>query len=108
MTGLGYDVDTVRARLGAATPDSWALLLDPVNTAKLKARITNAVTHPNGYSASLLFLDEAIRNDASIYPDAAARARFVTTNAVPAEYTRLVTREWTRFRTRYWSAGMRN
>ena len=59
------------------------------------------MTHPNGYSASLPFLDEAIRNDASIYPDAAARARFVTNNVVPAEYTRLMTPEWTRFRTPY-------
>jgi spermidine/putrescine-binding protein len=50
MTGLGYNVDTVRARLGAATPDSWALLLDPVHTAKLKARITNAV-----YASERLF-----------------------------------------------------
>jgi putrescine transport system substrate-binding protein len=34
--GLGYNVDMVRARLGPARPDSWALLFDPVNAAKLK------------------------------------------------------------------------
>jgi putrescine transport system substrate-binding protein len=34
--GLGYNVDQVRARLGAARPDSWALLFDPNNAAKLK------------------------------------------------------------------------
>jgi putrescine transport system substrate-binding protein len=34
--GLGYNVDKVRARLGAARPDSWALLFDPNNAAKLK------------------------------------------------------------------------
>jgi putrescine transport system substrate-binding protein len=34
--GLGYNVEKVRARLGAARPDSWALLFDPNNAAKLK------------------------------------------------------------------------
>jgi putrescine transport system substrate-binding protein len=35
-TGLGFNIDKVRARLGAAPPDSWSLLLDPANAAKLK------------------------------------------------------------------------
>ena len=35
-TGLGFNVDLVRARLGAPTTDSWALLLDPGNAAKLQ------------------------------------------------------------------------
>jgi putrescine transport system substrate-binding protein len=34
--GLGYNVVKVRARLGVARPDSWALLFDPNNAAKLK------------------------------------------------------------------------
>ena len=34
--GIGYNVDQVRARLGAAIPDGWALLFDPANAAKLK------------------------------------------------------------------------
>jgi putrescine transport system substrate-binding protein len=35
-TGLGYNVDQVHARLGATPNDSWALLFDPGNAAKLK------------------------------------------------------------------------
>jgi spermidine/putrescine-binding protein len=35
-TGLGYNVDKVRARLGPAIPDSWALLFDVHNAEKLK------------------------------------------------------------------------
>ena len=35
-TGLGFNVDQVRARLGGNPTDSWALLLDPANAAKLK------------------------------------------------------------------------
>jgi putrescine transport system substrate-binding protein len=34
--GLGYNVAKVRARVGADQPDSWALLFDPSNAAKLK------------------------------------------------------------------------
>jgi len=34
--GLGYNVEKVRARLGVARPDSWALLFDPNNAVKLK------------------------------------------------------------------------
>ena len=33
--GLGYNVEKVRARLGGTRPDSWALLFDPKNAAKL-------------------------------------------------------------------------
>jgi putrescine transport system substrate-binding protein len=35
-TGLGYNVDEVRARLGPKAPNSWALIFDPSNAAKLK------------------------------------------------------------------------
>jgi putrescine transport system substrate-binding protein len=35
-TGIGYNVDQVRTRLGANPSDSWALLFDPSNAAKLK------------------------------------------------------------------------
>jgi putrescine transport system substrate-binding protein len=35
-TGLGYNAGEVRARLGPAVPDSWALLFDPRNAEKLK------------------------------------------------------------------------
>lgn len=37
-TGIGYNVEKVRAALGADAPlDSWAMVLDPANAAKLKA-----------------------------------------------------------------------
>jgi len=35
-TGLGYNIDMVRARLGQTITDSWALLFDPRNAEKLK------------------------------------------------------------------------
>ena len=35
-TGLGYNIDMVSKRLGGKIPDSWALLFDPHNAAKLQ------------------------------------------------------------------------
>jgi putrescine transport system substrate-binding protein len=63
------------------------------------AAITNAVKYPNGNRASLRFVQEAIRNDPAIYPDAAMRAKLQTLPATPPELARLITRLWTRFRT---------
>ncbi|MGA2778763.1 MAG: polyamine ABC transporter substrate-binding protein [Steroidobacteraceae bacterium] len=63
------------------------------------AAVTNAVKYPNGNSASLPFVSEAIKGDPSIYPSAAARAHLHAMFAQPPEYSRLMTRIWTRFRT---------
>ena len=65
------------------------------------AGITNYIKYPNGNSASLTLVRPELRNDESIYPDAQTRARLITAKAVPADYSRLITREWTRFRTDY-------
>jgi putrescine transport system substrate-binding protein len=35
-TGVGYNEDEVQKRLGSVQPDSWRLLFDPANAAKLK------------------------------------------------------------------------
>jgi putrescine transport system substrate-binding protein len=63
------------------------------------AKITNFIRYPNGNAAAFPLVDSGIRDDASVYPDAATRARLVTHTAASLEYSRLVTREWTRFRT---------
>ena len=63
------------------------------------AGITNALTYPNGNRASWPFVSAAIKNDPSIYPDAAARAKLHSLLAASPEYSRLITRLWTGFRT---------
>jgi putrescine transport system substrate-binding protein len=37
ITGIGYNIDKVRAALGDVPIDSWSVLFDPKNAAKLKA-----------------------------------------------------------------------
>ncbi len=65
------------------------------------AAITSFIKYPNGNLASLELLDDATRNDETIYPDKAIRAKLITPRAVPLEYSRVLSREWTRFRTGY-------
>jgi spermidine/putrescine-binding protein len=56
-TGLGYNVDKVGKRLGTAEFDSWSLLLDPRNAAKLQdcgIQIIDSAT--DVFSAVLIYL----------------------------------------------------
>jgi putrescine transport system substrate-binding protein len=58
-TGLGYNIDKVRERLGNAPPDSWSLLLDPKNAAKLQdcgIQVIDSAT--DVLSAVLVYLDK--------------------------------------------------
>ena len=41
-TGLGYNVDKVRERLGTADFDSWSLLLDPKNAASSRTAASSS------------------------------------------------------------------
>jgi len=55
ITGLGYDIDKIRARLGAEPPSSWGILFDPVNAAKLKDCGIAIVDSPVDVFDSVLF-----------------------------------------------------
>jgi putrescine transport system substrate-binding protein len=53
-TGLGYNVDKVRERLGSTDIDSWSLLLDPKNAAKLKDCGILTIDSPTDVLSSVL------------------------------------------------------
>lgn len=63
------------------------------------AKVTNKVRFANGNSASLPFVDEAIRNDPNIYPSAEVRARLHPDLAETQAFSRDLNRSWTRIRT---------
>ena len=67
-TGLGYNVDAVKKRLGENAPtDSWALLFDPANAAKLKGCGISLLDAPDAaFAAALQYLgkDPESRNPA--------------------------------------------
>jgi putrescine transport system substrate-binding protein len=56
-TGLGYNVDQVRARLGQVPLDSWALLFDPGSAAKLKdCGISVVDSATDVFSSAMIYL----------------------------------------------------
>ena len=62
------------------------------------AAITNVVHYPNAIPASRAKVDPAVRDDPSVYPDAAVLARAFTVAAVPEAALRARTRMWARFK----------
>jgi putrescine transport system substrate-binding protein len=58
-TGIGYNIDKVKALLPDAPVDSWAMLFDPAVTAKLKACGISVLNTPTeGVPAALAFLGQ--------------------------------------------------
>ena len=56
-TGIGYNVDAVKKRLGSAPPDSWSLLFDPVIAGKLKDCGIELIDSPMDiFQSAMIFL----------------------------------------------------
>jgi putrescine transport system substrate-binding protein len=66
---------------------------------EVAAKNTNFLSYANGNLASQSFIDPAILNDRTIYPDEATMARLYTINAHDVRTTRLMNRLWTRIKT---------
>jgi len=97
--GALMTLDMMGIPMDAPHPKNAEIWMNYLLRPDVIAKITNDIRYPNGNAASLPLIDPAIRDDPSVYPDAATRARLVTHTAASLEYSRLVTREWTRFRT---------
>jgi len=63
------------------------------------ARVSDKVRFANGNLDSLPLISERVRNDQSIYPDAAVRERLYPDLAESPEFSREMNRAWTRIRT---------
>jgi putrescine transport system substrate-binding protein len=99
--GALMTIDMMAVPADAPHPRNALLWMNYLMRPEVAAANSNYIKYPNGISASLPMIKAAIKNDSSIYPDAATRARLVTNKAVSLDYSRVVTREWTRFRTGY-------
>jgi putrescine transport system substrate-binding protein len=93
------DNDAVAIPSDAPHPKNAEKWLNYLMRPKVIADITNALKYPNGNRASLPFVQDTIKNDPALYPDAATRARLHTLESMPPDFARLVTRIWTKFRT---------
>jgi len=79
-------------------PEAYAFinfLLKP----EVAAKNSDLVSYANGNLASQKFIDKAVLDDKSIYPDAATMSRLYTVHARDQMAQRLINRIWTRIKT---------
>jgi putrescine transport system substrate-binding protein len=97
--GAMISLDMIGIPADAPHPHNALVWLNYLMRPDVIAGVTNYIKYPNANAAALPLVDPAIRNDPSIYPPEAVRARFITSIPATPEYTRLANREWTTFRT---------
>jgi putrescine transport system substrate-binding protein len=73
--------------------------IDFLQKPEIAAKNSNLVAYANGNLASQKFLDKAILDDRTIYPDEATMSRLYTISSHDAKTTRLMNRLWTRIKT---------
>jgi putrescine transport system substrate-binding protein len=66
---------------------------------EVAAKNSNLVAYANGNLASRKFVDKAVLDDRSVYPDAATMGRLYTVSARDQKSQRLVNRMWTKIKT---------
>lgn len=70
-----------------------------LQTPEIAGRNSNFISYANGNLASQKFIDKAILEDRTIYPDDAMMKKLYTVNAHDAAATRVMNRLWTRIKT---------
>ena len=91
--------DTLAIPADAKHPGNAHLFIDYLLRPEVAARNSNFVNYANANAAATPLVNEDLRNDAGIYPDAATKARLQPNLAKSAEYSRQLNRAWTRFTT---------
>jgi putrescine transport system substrate-binding protein len=74
-------------------------LIDYLQKPEVAAKNSNFISYANGNLASQKFIDKAILDDKTIYPDEATMARLYTYQAHDAKTVRFMNRLWTRIKT---------
>jgi putrescine transport system substrate-binding protein len=82
----------------APHPDNAHALLNFLMEPEVIAKVTNKTRFANGNSASLPFVDDAIKNDPGIYPNAEVRSRLHPDLVESQQFSRDLNRAWTRIR----------
>jgi putrescine transport system substrate-binding protein len=105
---LGYAIPKEGAQLwfdniaiprDAKNVDEAHAFIDFLQRPEIAAKNSNFVAFANGNLASQKFIDKAVLNDPTIYPDEATMSRLYIMRAHDAKTTRLMNRLWTRIKT---------
>ena len=105
---VGYSIPKEGAQLwfdvlaipkDAPHPDEAHALINYLLKPEVAARNTNFISYANGDLASQKFVDKAILDDRTIYPDEETLAKLYTITAHDPKTQRLINRLWTRIKT---------
>jgi putrescine transport system substrate-binding protein len=105
---VGYSIPREGAQLwfdnfaipkDAPDPAEAHALIDYLLKPDVAAKNTNFISYANGNLASQKFIDQAILDDPTIYPDAPTTAKLYTITAHDQKTQRLINRLWTRIKT---------
>jgi putrescine transport system substrate-binding protein len=91
--------DNLAVPRDARNVDDAHAFINYLQKPEVAARNSNFISYANGNLASQKFIDKAILDDKSIYPDAAMMSRLYTINAHDPKTQRLMNRLWTRIKT---------
>jgi putrescine transport system substrate-binding protein len=89
--------DTLAIPKDAPHPENAHAFINFLQRPDVAAANSNFLSYANGNSASYMLIDEAVRNNPSIYPPADVKAKLFPDVAESEEYSRLLNRSWTRF-----------
>ena len=105
---IGYSIPREGAQLwfdnlaipkDAPDPAEAHALVDYLLKPEVAAKNTNYISYANGNLASQKFIDKAILDDRTIYPDDATMTKLYTITAHDQKTQRLINRLWTRIKT---------
>ncbi|TNH83424.1 polyamine ABC transporter substrate-binding protein [Aeromonas sobria] len=96
--GAGSFFDMIAIPADAKNAEAAHTFINYLMKPEVIASITNVVQFPNGNKAATPLVDEAIRTDPGIYPDAATLQKIYTFPDLPAKVQRVMTRSWTKIK----------
>ncbi|MGH8865014.1 MAG: polyamine ABC transporter substrate-binding protein [Burkholderiales bacterium] len=92
-------LDMLAIPADAPHPNNAHAFLNFIMEPEVAAGISNYVAYANGNAASLPFVDDAVKNDPSVYPTDEIKKKLFAHLAESQEFSRDLNRAWTRVRT---------
>jgi putrescine transport system substrate-binding protein len=93
--GAGSFFDMLAIPADAKNVEEAHIFLNYLMKPEVIASISNFVQFPNGNAAATPLVDDILRNDPGVYPDAETMAKIYTFPDLPSNVQRTMTRSWT-------------
>ncbi|WP_341304256.1 extracellular solute-binding protein [Pseudomonas sp. TMP25] len=93
--GAGSFFDMLAIPADAKNVEEAHIFLNYLMKPEVMASITNFVQFPNGNAAATPLVDDVLRNDPGVYPDAETMTKIYTFPDLPSNVQRTMTRSWT-------------